>query len=123
MNILHKYTDEELLAYLMGEGEQEMRAVLARDLENDPELSERLATLVKIRTRLQQLPLETFYTARRPVSASSLFIRAVIITVIFFIGAMAQAEFSILNTRQDISVTVKSTSSGGDFPFSSRVVM
>ena len=120
---MKKYTDDELVEYLLNEGDDSSRASLTRALETDPELADRLASLETVCNQLRLLPMETFYTGRRSVSSLSLIIKAVILTGIFFTGALAQSEFSILNQHLNAPATIKPTSSGGDFPYSPRVIM
>ena len=118
----NRYPDNELLAYLMGEGDPDFRSALAREIEQIPELAARLTSLNALCGQLRQLPVEIFYRKRRPVSALSLIVKAVVLAGIFFTGALAQSEFLILQNHLDTPKQELSNLSG-DFSFSSRIVM
>jgi hypothetical protein len=117
-----QYTDERLIAYLMGEGDHEFRAELALALKHDQGLAQRLAALEVLRGTLKQLPVEIFFRRRRPAYAWSLLVRAALLAVIFFTGVLAQSEFSLL--RRDLAAPEPAQPVwSGDFPYSPRIVM
>ena len=117
-----KYTDEELIAYLMDEGDQQAREELSGAVRLNPELADRLTLLDTLREQLRLLPVETFYTRRSPVSPVTFILRAAILTGVFFTGVLMQSEFSILHEITDTPVIIESSASG-DFPSPSTIVM
>jgi len=119
---LRQYTDDQLIAYLLNEGTLESRSALERDLLAEPALAARLETLREITNQLRRLPLEAFYSTRRSYSAISLSLKAMLLAVIFFTGALAQVEFSIIGGHADVPKNSMSTLSG-DFPISHRIFM
>ena len=122
MNKIDKYTDDELIAYLMGEGDQETREVLSRAAGLNRELADRLTTLGNLRDQLRLLPVETFYRRRVPASPLSLLLRVAILTGVFFAGVLMQSELSILNGQAETPAIIQSSASG-DFPAPSTIVM
>lgn len=119
---LNKYTDDELIAYLMGEGDQEKREALFGAAGSNRELADRLTTLGTLRDQLRLLPVETFYRRGGRVSPLSMLLRAVILAGVFFAGVLVQSELSILNGKAETPTVIQSSVSG-DFPAPSTIVM
>ena len=117
-----KYTDDELIAYLMGEGDQETREALSRTAGLNRGLADRLTTLGNLRDQLRLLPVETFYRRRVRTSPLSMLLRVAILAGVFFAGVLMQSELSILNGQVETPAVIQSSVSG-DFPAPSTIVM
>ena len=119
---LNKYTDDELIAYLLGEGDQETREELSRAAGLNRELTDRLTMLGNLRDQLRLLPVETFYRRRVRSSPLSMLLRVAILAGVFFAGVLMQSELSILNGQAETPVVIQSSVSG-DFPAPYTIVM
>ncbi len=122
MTELNKYTDDELIAHLMGEGDQETREELFRATDLNRELADRLTTLGNLRDQLRLLPVETFYRRKVRTSPLSMLLRVAILAGVFFGGALMQSEFSILDGQVEPPAVIQSSISG-DFPAPSTIVI
>lgn len=117
-----KYRDDELIAYLIGEGSPDDRERLSRAVDSNPRLADRLASLETLHTQLRLLPIETFYRKKQQFSPLSLLARVVVLVAVFYTGVFIQSKYSLLREDAQPPVSIEA-STNGDFPPPSTIIM
>jgi hypothetical protein len=90
------FSDEELLSYLLGDGESELRESIQRRLKLDSKLRERLEAIAFIRGEVKNAPI-SFQSRSKKVNVIGRFSRGLVLaSVLFGVGVFTglNIEFS-----------------------------